>query len=51
LPLPGGDVTLTNIEPILRDAMSETNAQHAAYDSKIEGNIIFTKVDTAINYA
>ena len=41
---------MPNIEPILRDAMSETNAQHAAYDSKIEGNIIFTKVDTAINW-
>lgn len=30
--------------------MAETTAQHAAYDSKIEGNIIFTKVDTAINW-
>lgn len=24
--------------------------QHAAYDSKIEGNVIFTRVDTAINW-
>ena len=28
--------------------MPETIEQQAAYDSKIEGNIIFTKVDTAI---
>lgn len=28
--------------------MSKT--QHAAYDSKVEGNIIFTQVDTAINW-
>ncbi len=30
--------------------MAESNPQHAAYDSKIEGNIIFTQVDTAINW-
>lgn len=30
--------------------MAEKSAQHAAYDSKIEGNIIFTRVDTAINW-
>jgi NADH-quinone oxidoreductase subunit B len=30
--------------------MPETIEQQAAYDSKIEGNIIFTKVDTAINW-
>src|SRR5690606_31962611 len=36
--------------PPRNNAMAETIAQHAAYDSKIEGNIIFTKVDTAINW-
>ncbi|MCG8601599.1 MAG: NADH-quinone oxidoreductase subunit NuoB [Verrucomicrobiales bacterium] len=30
--------------------MSEANLQHAAYDSKVEGNVIFTRVDTAINW-
>jgi NADH-quinone oxidoreductase subunit B len=30
--------------------MSEATLQHAAYDSKVEGNIIFTQVDTAINW-
>ncbi len=30
--------------------MPETTAQHAAYDSKIEGNIIFTKLDASINW-
>ena len=30
--------------------MSEENTQHAAYDSKIEGNVIFTKADAAINW-
>ncbi|MEQ1839165.1 MAG: NADH-quinone oxidoreductase subunit NuoB [Verrucomicrobiales bacterium] len=30
--------------------MPETIEQHAAYDSKIEGNIIFTKTDAAINW-
>jgi len=30
--------------------MSEKNMQRAAYDSKIEGNVIFTKVDSAINW-
>ncbi len=30
--------------------MPETTEQHAAYDSKVEGNIIFTQVDTAINW-
>ncbi len=29
--------------------MSSTT-QHAAYDTKVEGNIIFTQVDTAINW-
>ncbi|MDF1850820.1 MAG: NADH-quinone oxidoreductase subunit NuoB [Verrucomicrobiales bacterium] len=29
---------------------SERIQQHAAYDSKVEGNIIFTQVDTAINW-
>ena len=29
---------------------SEKIQQHAAYDSKVEGNIIFTQVDTAINW-
>jgi NADH-quinone oxidoreductase subunit B len=28
----------------------ETTSTHAAYDSKIEGNIIFTRVDAAINW-
>lgn len=28
----------------------EATLQHAAYDSKVEGNIIFTRVDTAINW-
>ena len=28
----------------------ETTPAHAAYDSKIEGNIIFTRVDAAINW-
>ena len=32
------------------DNMSEVIQQHAAYDSKVEGNIIFTQVDTAINW-
>ena len=27
-----------------------TTLQHAAYDSKIEGNVIFTRVDAAINW-
>ncbi len=33
-------------------AMAEktTETHHAAYDSKVEGNIIFTQVDAAINY-
>lgn len=30
--------------------MAETTTQPAAYDSKIEGNVIFTKVDSAINW-
>jgi NADH-quinone oxidoreductase subunit B len=30
--------------------MSEDKTQHAAYDSKVEGNVIFTKVDAAINW-
>jgi len=30
--------------------MSEATLQHAAYDSKVEGNVIFTRVDTAINW-
>ena len=30
--------------------MPEENKQHAAYDSKIEGNVIFTKADAAINW-
>ncbi|MEC8825893.1 MAG: NADH-quinone oxidoreductase subunit NuoB [Verrucomicrobiota bacterium] len=30
--------------------MPEENTQHAAYDSKIEGNVIFTKADAAINW-
>ena len=30
--------------------MSEETTQHAAYDSKIEGNVIFTKADAAINW-
>jgi len=28
----------------------DTTSTHAAYDSKIEGNIIFTQVDAAINW-
>ena len=37
---------------VLPDAMVEENltVSHAAYDSKIEGNIIFTRVDAAINW-
>ena len=27
-----------------------TELQHAAYDSKVEGNVIFTRVDAAINW-
>ncbi|MDF1813629.1 MAG: NADH-quinone oxidoreductase subunit NuoB [Verrucomicrobiales bacterium] len=27
-----------------------TTTQHAAYDTKVEGNIVFTQVDTAINW-
>lgn len=30
--------------------MPQENTQHAAYDSKIEGNVIFTKADAAINW-
>ena len=30
--------------------MAETTTTPAAYDSKIEGNVIFTQVDTAINW-
>ena len=30
--------------------MPEENTQHSAYDSKIEGNVIFTKADAAINW-
>jgi len=30
--------------------MDQTQSQHYAYDSKIEGNIIFTQVDAAINW-
>ncbi|MFT5466121.1 MAG: NADH-quinone oxidoreductase subunit B [Verrucomicrobiales bacterium] len=30
--------------------MAETTTTPAAYDSKIEGNVIFTKVDSAINW-
>jgi len=30
--------------------VAETELTHAAYDSKIEGNIIFTKLDSAINW-
>ena len=30
--------------------MPEESTQHAAYDSKIEGNVIFTKADAAINW-
>ena len=30
--------------------MPEENTQHAAYDSKLEGNVIFTKADAAINW-
>ena len=30
--------------------MPDDTTQHAAYDSKVEGNVIFTKVDAAINW-
>ncbi len=30
--------------------MPEAIEQHAAYDSKVEGNIIFTQADAAINW-
>jgi len=30
--------------------MAETTTTPAAYDSKIEGNVIFTRLDTAINW-
>lgn len=30
--------------------VSEIEPVHAAYDSKIEGNVIFTKLDSAINW-
>jgi NADH-quinone oxidoreductase subunit B len=30
--------------------VSEIEPTHAAYDSKIEGNVIFTKLDSAINW-
>ncbi|MFP6879312.1 MAG: NADH-quinone oxidoreductase subunit B, partial [Roseibacillus sp.] len=29
---------------------ADTSLSHAAYDSKIEGNIIFTRLDAAINW-
>ena len=29
---------------------SSSELQHAAYDSKVEGNVIFTRVDAAINW-
>lgn len=31
-------------------AEAQTTLAHAAYDSKIEGNVIFTRVDAAINW-
>ncbi|MEM9283122.1 MAG: NADH-quinone oxidoreductase subunit NuoB [Verrucomicrobiota bacterium] len=30
--------------------MSDSSTQHAAYDSKVEGNVIFTQIDSAINW-
>ncbi|MDB4359178.1 hypothetical protein N9Z18_02945 [Verrucomicrobiales bacterium] len=30
--------------------MSEAETHYAAYDTKVEGNIIFTKTDAAINW-
>ena len=30
--------------------MAKTMLSHAAYDSKVEGNIIFTRLDSAINW-
>lgn len=48
-PVPAETYLAETKHPTL-EAMAEKTAQHAAYDSKIEGNIIFTKVDTAINW-
>lgn len=41
------DVTSANYAD---ETMSESIEQHAAYDSKVEGNIIFTQADAAINW-
>lgn len=41
---------VTFAENALQTDMSEATLHHAAYDSKIEGNVIFTKADAAINW-
>jgi len=46
------DLFATNLPASRPRAMEtiDTTSTHAAYDSKIEGNIIFTQVDAAINW-
>ena len=35
---------------VTADTNSDLSVTHAAYDSKIEGNVVFTRVDAAINW-
>jgi NADH-quinone oxidoreductase subunit B len=42
------DTTALNAAHSLESA--QTSLAHAAYDSKIEGNVVFTRVDAAINW-
>lgn len=42
--------TVSSIQPPDSIESLGTSLAHAAYDSKIEGNIIFTRVDAAINW-
>ena len=35
---------------LLSAETADTMLSHAAYDSKVEGNIIFTRLDAAINW-
>ncbi len=41
---------ILEVSAILTSMVAPTNSSVAAYDSKIEGNVIFTRVDAAINW-
>ena len=51
--IPPADLQDQVADPILEQDSPEAARMalaHAAYDSKVEGNIVFTRVDAAINW-